>query len=211
MYLFSRRARLALGHGMAGVEWAQAVCAKVNEVTGHEVQLWATVYSPGFGTVSWTSWVADLTTLESIGDKLAVDTAYTDLVNAGAQFLDGGIDDSVLQVLAGQPDPSRDVQYVTGAQAVVADGQIERAMGAGIEIGNAGESITGIPTLFVRSLTGPYGQVGWLTGFVSLAEMEAANDKLAADPSWLKTIDGMQGCFLADVNATQSTMYRRLA
>ena len=62
MYLFTRRARLAGGAGAAGLEWATTITAKVAQVTGHEASLWATVYSPGFGHITWTAWFDDLRT-----------------------------------------------------------------------------------------------------------------------------------------------------
>ena len=65
--------------------------------------------------------------------------------------------------------------------------------------------------MFLRSLTGPYGQVGWLTGYESLAQMETAMDAQASDPTWLKLIDSTEGCFIEDLGATQTTLYRKLA
>ena len=49
------------------------------------------------------------------------------------------------------------IQYVGGAVAVAAAGNIERAMAAGVEIAQKSEAITGLPTMFGRSVTGPYG------------------------------------------------------
>lgn len=210
MYLFTRRSRLSGGHGTAGLEWATAVCAKVAEVTDQEVQLWATVYSAGFGTISWTTWLADLPSLESVGDRLAADAGYNSLTNQGPEFLEGGLDDSLLQVLHGLPDPDRDVRYVGGIQAVIAGGQATRAMASGVELAMTATSITGLPTMFLRALTGPYGSVGWLTGYESAAEMESADHALATDPGWIKTVDATEGCFVEDPSVTQTTMYRRI-
>jgi hypothetical protein len=211
MYLFSRRARLRAGNGMAGIEWASEVCAKVRAVTGQEVQLWATVYSPGFGTLSWTAWFEDLAHLETVGDKLQADAAYLDLVDRGADLTEGGLDDGVFQVLHGVPDPARDIHYVTAVEAVVAAGEIARAMGMGVEIAQKAEAITGSPTLFGQSLSGPYGSVGWLTGHEDIAKLEANAQALVADPGWLELIDRSGGCWLEDAAATQQTIYRRLA
>lgn len=211
MFLFTRRARLAGGSGPAGIEWATSICTKVSEVTDQEVQLWATVYSPGFGTVSWTAWLADLPALESVGDRLAADAGYGALVAQGAEFVEGGLDDSILQPLHGLPDPDRDVRYVGGVQAVIAGGQATRAMASGVELAMTAAAITGLPTMFVRSLTGPYGAVGWLTGYESMAEFESADHALSTDPGWIKTVDATEGCFVEDTAVTQTTMYRRLA
>lgn len=211
MYLFSRRAQLSGGHGMAGAEWAVGIAAKVREVTGHEVQVWANVWSPGYGTISWTAWFEDLAALESMGDQLTAEPSYLAMADAGADFTEGGIDDGVLQPLYGAPDPERPLEYVSGATAIVAGGSFERTMGVSIEMVQHGERITGIPGMFLRSLTGPYGSVGWLTGYENLAQMERANDTLAADPDMLRMIDASNGCFLDQMGAAQTTLYRKLA
>jgi hypothetical protein len=211
MYLFTRRTRLAGGDGAAGVTWAASIAAKVNEVTGQEVQLWGTVYSPGFGTISWTGWFADLASLEQVGDKLQADPGMQKLANDGTKFTDGSLDDGLLQPIYGEPDASAPAQYVGGAVAVAAAGNLERAMAAGVEIAQKSEKITGLPTMFVRSVTGPYGGVGWLTGYENVAAMEKAEAALAGDPSWLKLIDSTKGCWVEDPATTQATIYRRLA
>jgi hypothetical protein len=185
------------------------VCAKVKEVTGQEIELWATVFSPGYGTISWTGWFSDLAALETVSDKLESDPSYLELSDAGATFIEGGVDDGLLSPIAGEPDGAV-VQYVAGTAAVVAAGSSERALAAGVEIAYKAESITGVPTMFVRSATGPYGGVGWLTGYQDAAAMQRAEDALAADPGWSKLIDSTKGCFVEDPALTQATIYRRL-
>jgi hypothetical protein len=209
MYLFSRRTRLSEGNGTAGSEWAGKIAAKVKELTGQEIQLWSTVYSPGFGTISWTGWFEDLEALERVGDTLQADPSMEKLANAGTKFTEGGLDDGLVQPIYGTPSDAP-AQYVGGVVAVAAVGSIERAMAAGIEIAQKAESITGLPTLFGRSLTGPYGELGWLTGYESAAAMEKADAALSGDPSWLTLLDSTGGCFAADSSATHSTIYRRL-
>ena len=70
---------------------------------------------------------------------------------------------------------------------------------------------SGVRTLFVRGLTGPYGAVGWLSAYPDLAAFETAQDKLAVDPGWLTLIDSTKGCFVEDAAITQQTLYNRLA
>jgi len=210
MYLFSRRARL---NGAAGVEWATTILGRVKEVTGNDAALWAHAFSPGFGTVSWTSWWADLPSLESAMDKLQGDAKFTALAAEGRTFVDGVVDDALLQTVSGEVDPSGadQIQYVAGAQAVCAAGNIARAMTLGIELAQKGEAITGVRTLFVRALTGTYGGVGWLTGYRDLAEFETAQDKLGVDPSFIAAVDGSKGAFVEDAAVTQQVIHRKLA
>ncbi|HML01010.1 MAG TPA: hypothetical protein VK428_12535 [Acidimicrobiales bacterium] len=182
-------------------------------MTGNDVRLWAHAFSPGFGTVSWTSWWADLVSLESGLDKLQGDAKFMALAEEGRSFIDGPIDDGLLQIVSGEIDPSaaNEVQYVAGAQAVCAAGNIGRAMTVGIELAQKGEAITGVRTLFVRALTGTYGTVGWLTGYRDLAEFETAQDKLAVDPSFIAAVDDTKGVFVEDPVVTQQVIYRKLA
>ena len=79
------------------------------------------------------------------------------------------------------------------------------------QIAQKAEKITGPPTLFGTSPTGPYGSVGFLTGYENIGQLEAAQSKLASDESWIKLIDSTKGCFVEDPTITQSTIYRRLA
>ena len=208
MYLFSRRARLG---SLEAIEWAVTIAGKAREASGNSVELWATTLSPGFGTVSWTSWWADLASLEAGLAKIQVDAGYNELAAQGGGFIDGVVDDSLFQTLAGDVDPEAANQYVNGVQAACAGGNLARAMTSGIEIAQRAEAITGLPTLFVRSMTGPYGGVGWLTGYPDLAGFESAMDKMAADPGWLTLLDSTNGCFVEDANLTQSTLYTKLA
>ncbi len=207
MYLFSRRARL---RSADAVGWASEICARCQEVAGQEVQLWGNAYSPAFGTVTWTSWFADLPSLEAFGDKMQVDPGYVDLVR-GADHVEGVVDDGLLQIVFGEPDADANPQYVTGVQAVCAGGAAMRAMTLGAEIAGRASAITGRDTLFARSLTGPYGGVAWLTGHPDIASLEAAEAALAADPGWGELIDSTVGAYVEEPAATQSTLYRRLA
>jgi len=210
MYLFSRQAHLVGGNGMAGVEWATEIAKKCESITGREVQLWASVYSPLYGTIGWTAWFEDLAALESFGDKLLADPSYNELAMAGADFVDDLIDDNVASVVHGEVDAARTVEYVGSVRAVIAAGSYARALGAGVEIAEKFQAVTGIPGLFLTDMTGPYGSVGWLTGYTSIAELQASNDALAADLSWIGVVDSTKGCFAEDTAVTQSVIWRRL-
>jgi hypothetical protein len=210
MFLYSRRAQLK---SAAGVEWAINILNRVNEVTESGAQLWANVFSPGFGTISWTSWWADLASLEKAMGKLQGDAKFTTLAAEGESFINGIVYDGLLQTVSGEPDPSdaNQAQYVAGVQAVCAAGNIARAITAGIELAQKSAAISGVRTLFMRGVTGPYGAVGWLSAYPDLAAFETAQDKLAVDPGWLTLIDSTEGCFVEDAAMTQQTLYTKLA
>jgi hypothetical protein len=210
MYLLSRNARL---NSAAAVEWAQQVLGRAREVTGCGIDLWATAFSPSLGRVAWTSWWPDLSTLEASSIALRGDAKYLAMVAEGRAHIEGEIDDELLLLVHGELDPQRveSVKYVSTVQAVCAAGSAERALAAGAQTAQRAQDLTGLPTLFLSAMTGPYGGVGWITGYDSLGELETAQGKLAVEPSWMANIDAMAGCFVEDPAITQQTLYERVS
>lgn len=207
MYLFTRSARL---NSFDGTEWALNIRSHASEVLGNDVQLWATVFSPGSGLLSWTSWWDSLGSLESAMAGLVTNAKYLELATQGRDFIEGGVDDLLSQTVFGEPIGDASAMYVGVVQAVAANGKIGDAMAAGVGIAQKAAEVGGAPTMFVRGITGAYGGVGWITGYESLAAMDTAQSKLAADPSWLSTIDSSGGCFNADPASTQSVIFMKL-
>lgn len=211
MYMFSRRIRLAPGNTRAAMEWATQQTELVNRITDLHVALYAQSFSPGVGTLSYSAFVPDLTTLEAAADKLAVDEGFLTATDQGASFLAGGADDMLAQVVYGEPDPSRRVEYATAVQAVCGDGHFGRGIQAGIEIAQKAEAITGNPGLFLASVTGSFGGVAWISGHESIQALEASEQALLADPSWIEFVDEKTtGVYAEAPELTTQTIYRRV-
>ena len=211
MYLFSRRGRLDGGNTNDALAWATGITTKVNEITDLQVGLWMQTYSPGFGTLVWSTFLADLASLEAGGDKLASDPGYVAMADEGAKYISGGLDDGLVQILHGVPDPTRTIEYASGVQAVCASGNIANAMAVGVEIAQKAEAVTGLPTLFGASVTGPYGGVGWITGYENIGALEAAQAALGADPNWVAMIDKKAaGAYAEEPSLTTQLIYRRI-
>lgn len=205
MYLMSRSAQLSSAEGY---EWARSMRDLVTETMGHEVSLWTHTLSPAFGTVSWTSWWEDLSTMESSFAKLVGDPKYAAAAAAGAGLFEGSVNDSLVQSITDVPVASATSRYVGSIQAVAAQGNYVRAFGAGVEIAEKAQAITGAPTMFVQRLTGPYGAIGWFTAFESLGHFESANNKLGADASFAQYLDTTKGCFIE--GSGQSVLWARV-
>lgn len=206
MYLFTRRARI---RGAAGLDWAQRIAERSAAITDRTIGLWSLVWSEGFGTVSWSTWVGGFAALETMGDTLAANEEYQQLAEEGQAHIDG-VDDQLMSVLYGSPDPGSEPTYVSVVSAVCAGGNIERAMGHGVDIAETATGITGAPTMFLRGMTGPYAGVGWLTPYADAAAAQAAQEALAADPAWLKLVDSTEGAFAEEPAFTQQHFYRRI-
>jgi hypothetical protein len=211
MYLFSRRAQLAPGNVAESIGWVTAIGDKVTQITGLPLGIYTHVFSPEVGTFSWTTFVEDLGELESANDKMSADQGFMDLQNEGAKHTTGVMDDIVMSIVHGEPDPDRQVDYVTSVETVCASGALAKGVELGVGIAQQAEKVTGLPTMFGMRLTGGYGTVGWLTGYADVAEMQAANEKLNGDASWLKIVDeGVKGVYVEDPASTQQRAWRRL-
>ena len=212
MYLFSRRTRLRPGQTMKAMTWALEQTERVNRIVDTPVSLYSQVFSPDVGTLAWSSFVPDLATLESAEAKLMVDEAYVSAIDSGADFFEGGVHDSVVSLIHGEPDPKRQIEYVSTVRAICASGNLGKGMAVGVEICELADSITGLSTLFGAGMTGPYGSVGWFTGHADIASVEESSAKLVEDPRWLEFIDREAGTVYQDgPSATMQTVFRRLA
>jgi hypothetical protein len=212
MYLFSRRARLANGHLRDSTAWAVAITEKVNQITELDVSLWTSVFSPGLGELVWATFVTDLAMLETAEAKLLVDDGYVALVDKGAAFSTAeGADDSLSQLLHGEVDPNRQIQYVAVIETTVAAGKTGRGMELGVDIAQRAEKVTGIPTAFLADTTGNYGGVRWITGYDSVEQLQTAEQAISADLGFGQFVDKeVADVYLAGPSVTTQRIARRI-
>lgn len=212
MFMFSRSVRLAPGSTRASMEWAHQQTELVNRVTGLTVALWQETMSPETGRLSWSTFVTDLEELEGADAKLIATEEYLSAVDAGAHFLAGPATDQLVQLVYGAPDPESGATYATVVQASAASGAAVRSIEIGARLAERASAITGHQVLFGRALTGTYGGVGWITPTATLAELQAGQEALAADPSWARMIDEeAAGAYAEEPAMTTQRIYRRLA
>jgi hypothetical protein len=212
MYLFSRRIRLGPGNTRASMEWALEQTKSVTNITGLQVSLFMQVYSPEVGAVAWSTFVPDLATLEAAGDKLNADDAFAAAVDKGSSFTVGGADDLLAQVVYGEPDPTREIEYVTAVQTVCATGKLGRGMELGVKLAQRAEKLIGTPTLFLANATGTYGSVGWITAHENAQTLETSQQALASDEDWVTYIDkNVGGVYTDEPSQTTQLIFRRLA
>ena len=207
MYLLARQTNL---RGLDSQKWAVDIGAAAAKGMGAEVGVWATVLSPGSGTVTWTSRWDDLSALEKGFADLTANTKYLKLAGEGAEFLNGPINDLLYEEVYAGNAPSNDATYVGTISAVCLTGNLARGMLSGIEIAQKAEKTTGVSTGFLAGQTGTYGSVLWLAGYKNIAEFEDAQHKLAADTALVEYLDGATTAYLADPTVSQSTLYMRI-
>ena len=191
MYLFSRNIRLGAGNPEKQLDWALRITEKVNQISETPVTLWSSVFSPRSQSLVWTATVDELLTLETIEGKLMSDSGYIALVAEGATHgSDDPIDDGLLQIVFADPKATEiEATYATTVQATLAPGGSSRGMELGVETAQRAGAITGCPTSFALSVTGPYGSVEWISVYTSVEELQRGQEALGADAEFAQLVD----------------------
>lgn len=210
-YLFNRSVRLAPGHLLDSMAWAVKMTEKVNDIVDVDVRLWSRVLGPQLGTLAWTTIVTGLAELTAIDEKLMADGGYTDLAEEGARYQGGsGVDDKLVHLVHPDPEGVGSAQYASITTTVLAPGMTAQGIALGTELAQRVKAITGRPTSFGASVTGRYGEVGFISLSDTIDQLQAANEALAEDPEWVTQLDSQASkVFVAD--ATERMITRRLA
>jgi hypothetical protein len=214
MYIFSRTRRLTGGNPQKAMAWSTATTEHAAQTIGLPINLYVHTMSPDVGTTVAGLAVPDLATLEGAFDKLAVDTAYADLVERGHEFVQtGSTQDRLAQVVypdALAPDPDRRFDYVVAVQSTINAGQGARGMAAGVEAAQRAETLTGAVVLFLGSVTGNYGGVGWLLMYPDAAALDRGQTALAGDPGFMEFVDSLKGVYADLPGGTTQVIIRRI-
>jgi hypothetical protein len=189
-YMFNRAMRLAPGNYLDSMAWAAKITEKVNAAGGPQFGLWSRVLSPELGTISWSTIVENIGDLTSLEEKLVADGGYLEMVEEGTRYGDGtGANDGLGQLLYVDPDAGPAPQYASITISELAPGATADGIALGVEVSQRVKAITGRPTLFGASLTGPYGQVAWFVLADSIDEIQAGNEAIGADADWVTMMD----------------------
>ncbi|MGH9021105.1 MAG: hypothetical protein ACRDV0_08840 [Acidimicrobiales bacterium] len=206
MYQFARTGRLT---GQGSLEWAQKIGARAAKVMEHDNTLYASTLSPGFGTVAWVSHWDDLASFGESAVKLAGDEKYMALAAEGAEHV-GPLDDRLSSILWASAAVAEPPAIVSVVRSLLRAGSLARGVLAGIEIAMKFHEITGLNAAFQRDVTGDYGGVAWLSAMDGLADVDAAEIKMAADVSFVELLDSSVGCYSDGPGAATAAIYRRV-
>ena len=207
MYIGTRARAINQAKGRAAAAFAVEAGARASAITGQEIFVWSTIFSPDAPTVSWSARIEHLADLVAMDDALFADEGFAQLVEDNDGLFVGPTSDIVSQVVHGAPSgPPK--TYVQANRAVCANGSIGEAMGIGVEIADVATRITGVPVIFVAAVAGTYGAVGWISSVDELADVEAANQALVTNDEWVKLLDRAGHAFAPGAT---SLMLRRLA
>jgi hypothetical protein len=206
MYLFSRQRIANPASGRAATAFAREVTERVRVLTGRDIHTWVSAFSGPTNRFAFTTWLEHLDELETTFDKLGADNGYGDFVEKGAGMFLGTAEDALLQVVHGVPGdeiPSYTTVTMAEARADALVGGIE----LGIELAQTATAITGLPTMFVHAVTGPYAGCAWLTGVADLTALETSEAALMSNAGWLELLGRAGDCYQP---GARTEVWRRL-
>ena len=207
MKLFTRTVSLT-GAPAEYLEFSTKMCGYVTEKTGREVSLWSTVFGAPAGTLTYSVRVEGLADLLSTTSKLMEDSGYHARLAESQAFLGGPAVDGLLTPVHGElGDPPPVGSFAMITTATMAGGRYIDAIGWGVEIAQHVEKVSGVPTMFVTSTYGGFGDVGWIAGVADAAAADAADAAINADPDYLTMVNSAGDLFV-EASGNQSLITR---
>jgi len=188
MYLFTRRRQINPAKARSAVDVVVEGAHRAQEITGLDVRAWMSVFSPDVGAAVWSARLDDLEQLEVANGKLLADNSFGEFVEKNDSCFLGPLQDSLSQLIHGQLG-TQVPEYIMVARSQIVSGDLAAAMGLAIEIAETSERLTGAQTLVRRGVTGSYGEVAWTTGAQDMKSLQANDDKIAADPTFLSLVN----------------------
>lgn len=210
MYLFSRTVTLK-GDPRQTMPFAVAMCELVNRKIDLQVSLWMAVFGAPVGTLHYTTLVHSHAEFEAATASLLTDDEYLEKGAQGEKYLDGPIEDQMVEILHNSGTYRRaEVGWIGNVvTAQVSNARFGAAINWSIEMADLATEITGNPGMFGRATAGPFGSVGWISVVPDMAALDWANEALGKDARYLAKLDHMGDLFLPGSGRTEVT--RRIA
>jgi hypothetical protein len=197
MYLFSRQAILTGGERRP-LGWAVEITGYINDHSDHDVSLWQAQFGLPVGTVAWSTWAESHESLMTGFAGLIEDDGYHTHVEKGVEFVAGPPEDSLRQVVHGEPAAERPPigSVTTIVTATMAGGKYNDAVAWGTDMAQLVQEVTQLPSMFLIDAYGTFGQVTWLTGAPDLATADTAANALNFHDKYLKSLGDVGELFV---------------
>lgn len=193
MYLFTRTATINPEHQLKGMAFVVDIAAKAASITGVPANVYRVSFGAPLGSVLWSSIFESHAALEAAEQKLMADPAYVKATTTSTHLFTGTVDDALATPVTSTLTAPNASYWVT--QASIAGGKLTKAIELGSAIQAHIAEATGAPSAFLTDSYGPFGQVRWLTGADSAAELDKVRDTLLVDPTFLGLVEQAGDCF----------------
>lgn len=164
MLLFSRTTISTQGRELEAIPAAIEVAGIAAAVTGTGVNVFRYLFGEPSGTVMWSSIVESQAALLAIDAQLMGDTGYLDQVQSMQGLYSRPVEDHLSQVLSPLTE-APEAKYYGITRAAMANGKFAGAIEHGLRAAEYMGTSLGIPSVFVKSTYGGFGDVAWIVGF----------------------------------------------
>jgi len=196
MQLFTRNV-LTVGAPADVMAYATDIRAYAEEKTGREIGLWSNLFGAPNGTMSYTMAVEGLADLQSATSSLLEDPGYHAKLAAGREFVAGPAMDTLGQPVHGEMGDTPPVgSYAMVTRATMAGGKYMDAIAWGVEIAQLVEQLPGLPTMFLSSAFGGFGDVARIMVAADAAAADAAGEAINGNAEYLTSVNGAGDLFI---------------
>ncbi len=183
MFIFNRTSTARPEHLLDAISFAVEGAAIATRLTGRPMSVFETRFGQPRGTIVWS---ARFTTIEEYYDfsnKLMAEPDYLALGARGGLYFSSAPQDALVSIVSSSlaAEPRR---FYTTVRAVAKSNNLAEAVAFGVKTQDFVSKATGLPTAFGTSVFGPYGEMGWLTGAHSAAELDALHTFITNDPGY---------------------------
>lgn len=195
MFLFSRISTIAPAKIQEGMQFAAEITAFINANSPLKLSVGSFMFGRSVGTVVWSCVVDSQSAFVAATDKLLANEQYWKRLNAASELFVGNPEDALRAIAAanGAIGPAPFVQTIL---AVANGDRAAEAMSWGVQMSELVHKITGVPTAFVVDAYGPFGGVGWLSGYADAAAVDAAREKILASTDYHAAMAKSSGFFV---------------
>ncbi len=193
MYVFNRIRIVNPQDYTEARQLAVKIASAATKIVGQPITAFETRFG-GPGAISWSSPVADMAALEDLTTKLATDPGFQKMIEKGRPLW-GPADDHLTQIIASNIKSSENRAYASTV-ATSAPGKLADVVAHGVKIQEY-VAKAGFSGLFGSSVFGSYGEVGWLLGLESMAQLDDFRKFQTSDAGFLKLVDSGGSLFLS--------------
>ncbi len=195
MYLFSRTRHAKPDKMLEAIPSAVEIAAKVKQVADLDIYVWTYRFGEPLGTIMWSTRVDSQAQLFEATEKMAADPTFVEMVLAMGDFYEGAAVDALFNVVSGNPAPTPSAFLQTNT-ATIANGKYAEAFEFGVKLQELVATELNRPTFFVGAAYGNFGEVGWITGSETMAEVDAGAEWQQTNPEFHAMIETAADLFL---------------
>ncbi len=196
MYLFTRINTMAGARIRDAIGFAGEITDYVNHHSDLEVSAHSFVFGRPPGTLAWSCLVESHAAMLAANATLNGDDSYLDQTSKAAELFLGPPEDMFREVLHVAGEVTGPSAYTSSVLATCNADRMADTVAWGMEMADLVHRVSGRACMFVGDAYGPFGGVGWLTGFDDAESLDTMRGALRDDADYVSHMGGSTGLFI---------------